>query len=144
MLRPKRIVPRRIAPPDPASGNPLHEPKVMFLEWTLSIGLAEQTTNIRGAALDRFIRWCDVNAVTRPEALARERMVSADPARDLEMPKLPRRLPRWVPSVHQGEQVLAQPSTARISGIRDRANLEVLYSTAISAHGDCTSQGIRR
>lgn len=173
MLRPKRIVPLRVAPFDPSSANPLHALKARFLDWTLAVGLAEQTASIRRSALDRFIRWCDANAVTMaaeitrarveeyqrhlfrcrksngdPLALstqatrlnpvrafcrwlARERLVATDPARDLEMPRLPRRLPRWVPSVHQVERILGQPETARLSGLRDRAILEVLYSTAL-------------
>lgn len=47
------------------------------------------------------------------------------------MPKLPRRLPRWVPSILQIEKILAQPDISTLSGIRDRAILELFYSTAL-------------
>jgi integrase/recombinase XerD len=173
MLRPKRIVPLRAVPSDPSSDNPLHVLKARFLEWTLAVGLAEQTANIRRSALDRFIRWCDASEVTAADLitrerveeyqrhlfrcrkssgeplalstqatrlhpvrafcrwLARERLIPVDPSRELEMPKLPRRLPRWVPSIHEVERILAQPDTASPSDIRDRAILEMLYSTAL-------------
>ena len=58
-------------------------------------------------------------------------MIPVNPAQDMEMPKLPRRLPRWVPSVLQIERILTQPDVSTHSGIRDRAILEVLYSTAL-------------
>jgi integrase/recombinase XerD len=173
MLRQKRIVPRRVPLADPSVGNPLHVLQARFLEWTLAVGLAEQTANIRRVALDYFIRWCDGNAVSAPGQitserleeyqlhlfryrkgngqplalptqatrlhpirafchwLARERILPVDPSREMEMPRLPRRLPRWVPSVHDVERILSQPDTATSEGVRDRAILEVLYATAI-------------
>jgi integrase/recombinase XerD len=49
----------------------------------------------------------------------------------MAMPRLPRSLPHWVPSVAQVEQILAQPDLSTRSGVRDRSILEVLYSTAL-------------
>jgi len=63
--------------------------------------------------------------------LARQRIVPVDCSRELQMPRLPRRLPRWVPTVQQIERILAQPDLSTFSGIRDRAMLELLYSTAL-------------
>lgn len=173
MLRQKRIVPRRFAPPDPSSGNPLHDLKRRFIEWTFAAGLAEQTANIRRIALDGFIRWCDQKSIVDGSAitrqvledyqcylaryrtragellalstratrmnpvrafckwLARAGLLPHDPSLDLERPRTPRRLPRWVPSVMDVQRVLAQPDPATPSGIRDRAILEILYSTAV-------------
>jgi hypothetical protein len=74
MLRPKRIVPRREAVPDPSADNPLHPVVGRFLEWTLAVGLAAQTAAIRRAALERFILWCDVNDVSAPGSITRERV----------------------------------------------------------------------
>ena len=54
-----------------------------------------------------------------------------NPAADLELPRLPRRLPRAVLSVSEAEAVLARPDLTTALGLRDRAILEVLYSTAI-------------
>lgn len=166
-------MPRREAAPDPSSGNPLHALQGRFLDWTRAIGLAEQTVNIRRAALQWFILWChDRGVSSAPEItrelleeyqlhlsrcrkangsplamstqvtrlhpirafcrwLARERLVAGDASAELQMPRLPRRLPRWVPSVQQVDRILAQPDVSKPSGIRDRAMLETLYSTAL-------------
>jgi integrase/recombinase XerD len=63
--------------------------------------------------------------------LAREGLMVGDVSRDLELPKLPQRLPRWVPTVRQVEGILSQPDVSTPSGVRDRAILEMLYSTAL-------------
>lgn len=162
-----------MAPPDPSAGHPLHLLKERFLDWTIAIGLAQQTANIRRAALDQFIRWCDVCGVSDPREITLERLeeyqlrlsrhrkrngaplavttqvtrlhpirafsrwmvregfLDADPSFNLQIPRLPRRLPRWVPSVAQIDCILAQPDTSTPAGIRDRAILEVLYSTGL-------------
>jgi integrase/recombinase XerD len=57
--------------------------------------------------------------------------VPYDPAASLALPKGERRLPEAVLSVEEVEAVLAQPDTSTVLGVRDRAILEVLYSTAI-------------
>jgi integrase/recombinase XerD len=54
-----------------------------------------------------------------------------NPAAELELPRLPRRLPKAVLSVSEAEAVLAQPDLTTALGLRDRAILEVLYSTGI-------------
>lgn len=54
-----------------------------------------------------------------------------DPAAALEMPRTPKRLPRSVLSVREAEAVLAQPDLSTAQGLRDRAILEVLYSTGM-------------
>ena len=61
----------------------------------------------------------------------RTRRVVADPTVDLVRPRLPQRLPRAVLSASEAERVLARPDTATALGLRDRAILEVLYSTGI-------------
>jgi len=57
--------------------------------------------------------------------------VAYDPAASLALPKGERRLPEAVLSVDEVEAILAQPDTSTALGVRDRAILEVLYSTAI-------------
>ena len=61
----------------------------------------------------------------------RTRRLAADPSVGLERPRLPRRLPRAVLSASEAERVLARPDPATTLGLRDRAILEVLYSTGI-------------
>ncbi len=63
--------------------------------------------------------------------LVRDGRLDANPASELEMPKLDWRLPRTVLDADEAEAVLAQPNLADPLGVRDRAILEVFYSTAI-------------
>ncbi len=61
----------------------------------------------------------------------RTKRLTVNPAAELELPRLPKRLPRAVLSISEMERVLAQPDLATALGLRDRAILEVLYSTGI-------------
>ena len=63
--------------------------------------------------------------------LARQNHILYNPASDLELPKLEHRLPRHVLSQREVETVLAVPDLATVTGLRDRAMLETLYSTGI-------------
>jgi integrase/recombinase XerD len=63
--------------------------------------------------------------------LAKTERLLHNPASALELPKLPRRLPRAVLSAREAEAVLARPDPETTLGLRDRAILEVLYSTGI-------------
>lgn len=54
-----------------------------------------------------------------------------NPAADLEMPRLRRQLPKPTLSVSQIEHLLAQPDLSTPHGLRDRAIMELLYSTGI-------------
>jgi integrase/recombinase XerD len=63
--------------------------------------------------------------------LTREGVLLHNPASELELPKLGRRLPRQVLSAAEVEQVIHLPDTTEALGLRDRAILETLYSTAM-------------
>jgi integrase/recombinase XerD len=65
--------------------------------------------------------------------LARQRRILYDPASALELPRTRRLLPRGVLTISEVEAVLAVPDLASIEGLRDRAIIETLYSTAIRA-----------
>jgi integrase/recombinase XerD len=67
-----------------------------------------------------FFRW-----------LARENHILYNPASDLELPRIGKRLPRNVLSVAEAERVLAVPNLSSAIGVRDRAMLETLYSTGV-------------
>jgi integrase/recombinase XerD len=69
--------------------------------------------------LKLFFRW-----------LVRSGYLLANPASELELPKLPQRLPD-VLSLTEVELLLSQPDLGTPVGIRDRAILEVFYSTAM-------------
>jgi len=62
---------------------------------------------------------------------ARTKHLVVNPAADMALPRLPKRLPRAVLSVTEAERVLAQPDLTTALGLRDRAILEVLYSTGL-------------
>ncbi|MBK7908187.1 MAG: tyrosine-type recombinase/integrase [Gemmatimonadetes bacterium] len=61
----------------------------------------------------------------------RTRRLLVDPSAELVLPRLPRRLPRAVLSATEVEAVLSAPDVETILGLRDRALLEVLYSTGL-------------
>ena len=62
---------------------------------------------------------------------ARQRHVLHNPASEIELPKAERRLPRPALTAAEAELVLAQPDLDDLAGLRDRAILEVFYSTGI-------------
>lgn len=82
--------------------------------------LAFSTQANRLHALKAFFKW-----------LARENHLLHNPASELILPKLPQRLPQVVLKIEEIEAILNQPDVTTLSGIRDRAMLETLYSTAI-------------
>jgi len=82
-------------------------------------GKATATIARRLAALKAFYQY-----------LVRERLLQDDPTRNLESPKLERRLPH-VLTVAEVEEMLRQPDPGQPAGLRDRAMLELLYATGI-------------
>ena len=63
--------------------------------------------------------------------LARERYVQYNAASELVLPRAPKLLPRVVLSIAQVRRLMAQPDVSGLTGARDRAMLEVLYSTGM-------------
>jgi integrase/recombinase XerD len=63
--------------------------------------------------------------------LMRENLILYNPASELELPKPEKRLPKHTLTAEEAELVLSQPDVDTDTGIRDRAILEVLYSTGI-------------
>lgn len=82
--------------------------------------LSFQCQNARLVSLRCWFRW-----------LARTSHVLYNPAADIELPNLERRLPKHVLTASQAEQVINQPDITTRLGIRDRAILETLYSTGL-------------
>lgn len=62
---------------------------------------------------------------------ARHHHLVHNPASELELPKVEKRLPRPALTAAEAELVLAQPDLSTAAGVRDRAMLETLYSTGI-------------
>jgi integrase/recombinase XerD len=84
--------------------------------------LTFRSQTARLVALRQFFRW-----------LARTHRVLVNPTAELELPRTTRWQPRGAMTVAEVEDVLTQPNLDTPDGLRDRAILEVLYSTAIRA-----------
>lgn len=84
--------------------------------------LTFRSQTARLVALRQFYRW-----------LARSHRVLVNPAAEIELPRVGPWQPRGAMTVAEVEDVLAQPDTNTAKGLRDRAILETLYSTAIRA-----------
>lgn len=63
--------------------------------------------------------------------MTRQNLILANPAADLELPRLEKCLPRYILSVDEVEQVLALPDLTTPAGIRDRVLMELLWSTGV-------------
>jgi integrase/recombinase XerD len=121
----------------------------VFLEWCAERGLTEPT-EITRPVLERYQRHLFHYRKKNGEPLSfrsqsmrlvglrvwfrwitRQNRILHNPASEIELPRLGHRLPKHVLTIQEAEQVLGQPSLADPLGLRDRAILEVLYSTGI-------------
>src|ERR1700756_3327819 len=59
-----------------------------------------------------------------------QELIASDPAINLESPKIRRNLPGYL-RLEEVEKLLNQPDSKTALGLRDRAMLEVLYSTGL-------------
>jgi len=82
--------------------------------------LSRASQGVKLSAVTGFGRW-----------LARERLVVANPAAELELPKRPSRLPKAVLTPAEAEQVLAVPDVTTLLGLRNRTILETFYATGV-------------
>jgi integrase/recombinase XerD len=72
------------------------------------------------APLKTFFQW-----------MAREHHILYNPAAELMLPKQPKRLPRTLLSIDDVEAILREAVPEDAPGLRDRAMLELLYSTGL-------------
>jgi integrase/recombinase XerD len=72
------------------------------------------------APLKTFFKW-----------LTKENHIPYNPASEITLPKLPKHLPRVILSIQEVESILREAQPSNLSGLRDRAMLETLYSTAL-------------
>ena len=82
--------------------------------------LSARSQHTRLSTIRRFFRW-----------MAKMRHVEMSPCETLDLPRLERRLPKAILSVAEVESIMSVPDVATPMGIRDRAILEVLYSTGV-------------
>lgn len=82
--------------------------------------LGYSTQRHRLTLIKGFFRW-----------LTRSNVTLSNPASELEMPRVERRLPKAILNEREMTKVLAQPDLTEPLGVRDRAMMEVLYSTGV-------------
>ena len=82
--------------------------------------LSSRSQHARVTPIRAFFKW-----------LTRANHILYNPASELELPRLERRLPKHILTVAEVETVLAVPDLLTPIGIRDRAILETLYSTGM-------------
>ena len=63
--------------------------------------------------------------------LVRNHRILSNPAADIDMPRVEKRLPRHVLSAEEAERILNVPDVTSSLGIRDQAMLETFYSTGM-------------
>lgn len=80
--------------------------------------LCAKTQSLRLVAIRGFFKW-----------LSKNNYVLYNPAADIELPRVGYRLPRDVLSVEEVEAVMNEVDLESPYGLRDRAILEILYST---------------
>lgn len=121
----------------------------LFLDWAIVRGLG-RPAEVTKPILESYQRWLFYHRQPNGKPLSfasqhqrlqkvrsffkwltRANVLTSNPASELELPKLPRRLPRAVLSEREVELVLAVPDLTDALGLRDRAILEVLYSTGV-------------
>lgn len=71
-------------------------------------------------AIKTFFKWA-----------TRENHILYNPASELDVPKVPRHLPRNILSVEEVAAILNEADPSNVIGLRDRALLELLYSTGL-------------
>ena len=79
--------------------------------------------NSKVVYIGSIVKWC--------EWLYSEGVTSLNPAQGLNVPARKRTLPRPVISLGDVQSVLAQPDVLTVTGIRDRAIMEVFYATGM-------------
>ncbi|HEU4797280.1 MAG TPA: site-specific tyrosine recombinase XerD [bacterium] len=107
--------PRRTERPEDVTRSAV----TLYLVTLRRRGRAPATVKRRAAAIRSFYHY-----------LLREQLISSDPTLDLGAPKLPRRLPKTL-SVEEIVRLLASPDLLRPEGLRDRAMLELMYSSGL-------------
>jgi len=90
-----------------------------FVSYLHDCGYAKSTIARRLACLRSFLRFC-----------RREKLIDGDPALGLRTPRGGKKLPHFL-SAEQATTLVEAPSSTTPAGLRDRAILEVFYSSGI-------------
>ncbi|MCD6156132.1 MAG: site-specific integrase, partial [Candidatus Atribacteria bacterium] len=90
-----------------------------FINWQYKTGHTSTTLARRISALRSFFSF-----------LPKKNLIKENFARSLDAPKIERKIPR-VLTLEEIEAILALPDTTKPSGLRDKAILELLYSSGL-------------
>ena len=82
------------------------------------LGFASQSKRL--LAVIGFFKW-----------VTRENLILSNPASEIDLPRVPKRLPKHVLTIEEVDRVMNQPDVADPIGVRDRAMLELFYSAGI-------------
>ena len=80
--------------------------------------LGFRTQHTRLQAIKSFFQW-----------MTRQNLLLHNPASEIVLPRMEHRLPKYVLTVQEAEQIIQQPDITQAEGLRDRAILETFYST---------------
>lgn len=80
--------------------------------------LSFRTQRVRISQVSAFFRW-----------MVKREILVGNPVSDLDLPKKPKHLIKEVLTEEEAEVILAQPDLSTAVGMRDRAVLELIYST---------------
>jgi integrase/recombinase XerD len=120
-----------------------------FHEWCHERGLSEPI-EITRPILERYQRWLYHYRKTNGQPLgfrtqhtrlqsiksffqwmARQNHLLHNPASEIILPRMEHRLPKYVLTAEEAEQIIQQPNVNDPEGLRDRAILETFYSTGM-------------
>jgi integrase/recombinase XerD len=120
-----------------------------FHEWCQERGLSE-AIEITRPILERYQRWLYHYRKTNGQPLgfrtqhtrlqaiksffqwmARQNHLLHNPASEIVLPRMEHRLPKYVLTADEAEQIIQQPDIHDPEGLRDRAILETFYSTGM-------------
>jgi integrase/recombinase XerD len=82
--------------------------------------LGFRTQHTRLTAIKSFFQW-----------MARQNFLLHNPASEIILPRMEHRLPKYVLTVQEAEQIMQVPNIHEAEGLRDRAILETFYSTGM-------------
>jgi len=111
------------------TGNVARSHVVDFLASLYHRGLDSRSVARYLVSLRHFFRYCVI-----------ENYIREDPAQTIESPKFRHSLPDFL-SVEEVDRLLAQPDTTTPLGLRDKAMIELLYSTGLRVSELCAVRG---
>lgn len=117
---------------------------VQFLEMRKVLPIAATRSDVVDFLSSLYKRGLDSRSVGRHLVTIRnfyrfclsDGLITVDPAIDIESPKIVQGLPHFL-SVAEVDRLLAQPDTSTPLGLRDKAMIELMYSTGLRVSELC-------